>query len=50
MVMESVQSYLKRAVDDNCSDLFIIAGQAVSVQKGSEMLPLESEKLTPKGS
>lgn len=48
--MENIQTYLKRAVDDNCSDLFIIAGQAVSVQKGSEVMPLESQKLTPEES
>lgn len=48
--MENIQTYLKKAVDDNCSDLFIIAGQAVSVQKGGGMLPLEAQKLTPEES
>lgn len=48
--METIQTYLQRAVDDNSSDLFIIAGQAVSVQKGGEVLPLESQKLTPEDS
>lgn len=41
---------MKKAADDNCSDLFIIAGKAVSAQKGGEMLPLESQKLTPEES
>lgn len=45
--MEGIQTYLKRAVNGNYSDLFIIAGKAVSVQKDGELEPLEAEKLTP---
>lgn len=48
--MEHIQAYLKRAVDGNYSDLFLIAGKAVSVQKGGEMTPLEPRKLTPEDS
>ncbi|MCI9443693.1 MAG: PilT/PilU family type 4a pilus ATPase [Oscillospiraceae bacterium] len=47
--MESIQTYLKKAVDSDCSDLFIIAGKAVSVQKGGELTPLEARALTPEG-
>lgn len=48
--MGNIQTYLKKAVEEECSDLFIIAGKAVSVQKGGEILPIESEKLTPEES
>lgn len=48
--MENIQTYLKQAVDGNYSDLFIIAGKAVSVQKGGEMTPLDPRKLTPEDS
>lgn len=44
---KTIEEYLKRAVDENCSDLFLVAGKAVSAQKGEEIVPFESEKLTP---
>lgn len=47
--MESIQTYLKRAVDSGCSDLFLIAGKAVSVQKDGTLTPLEAKALTPEG-
>lgn len=50
LIMENVQTYLKKAVDYGGSDLFLIAGQAVSVQQGGEILPIESQKLTPEES
>jgi len=48
--MEGILAYLKRAVEENCSDLFIVAGKAVSVLKGGGLMPLEEEKLTPEDS
>lgn len=50
MIMESIQTYLQRAVDENCSDLFVIAGQAVSGQKGGIVQPFETGRLTPEES
>lgn len=47
--MKTIEAYLKRAVEEDCSDLFLVAGKAVSAQKGGEIIPLESEKLTPEG-
>lgn len=45
--MEGIQIYLKRAVEENSSDLFVSAGKAVSVKKGDEIVPLCEETLTP---
>ena len=35
--MESVQTYLKWAVEENASDLFVVAGRAVSIKRDGEM-------------
>lgn len=45
--MEGIQTYLKRAVEENSSDLFLAAGKAVSVKRGDEIVPLEERTLTP---
>lgn len=45
--MESVQTYLKQAVEENASDLFIVAGRAVSIKKEGRIVPLRDERLTP---
>ena len=31
--MESIEAYMKRAVDETASDLFVVAGQTVSMKK-----------------
>ena len=48
--MESVQIYLRQAVDENASDLFIIAGKAVSMKKDGVIVPESDERLMPKDS
>ncbi|MDE7221149.1 MAG: PilT/PilU family type 4a pilus ATPase [Oscillospiraceae bacterium] len=45
--MESVLTYLKQAVDENASDLFIVAGKAVSVKKEGEIVPVQGDRLLP---
>lgn len=48
--MENLCVYLQKAVKGKCSDLFIIAGKAVSALKDGELIPLSDEKLTPEES
>lgn len=45
--MEDIRTYLKKAVDCNYSDLFIIAGKEVFTQEEGDILPIGDEKLTP---
>jgi len=45
--MDSVQTYLKQAVEENASDLFIVAGKAVSIKKDGEIVPINDERLMP---
>ena len=45
--MESVQSYLERAVKEKASDLFIIAGKAMSMKRDGLIVPLTEERLLP---
>lgn len=45
--MEGIQSYLRCAVEEDASDLFISSGKVVCVKKGDEILPLEDEPLRP---
>lgn len=45
--MENIYTYLKQAVDENCSDLFVAAGKAVSVKKGDKIAPVGQGPLTP---
>ena len=47
---EDIHTYLKQAVDQNCSDLFIAAGKAVSAKQGDEIVPLTQQVLTPEQS
>lgn len=44
---ESIHTYLKHAVNENCSDLFIAAGKAVSAKKGDVIVPFSQQALTP---
>lgn len=45
--MESVLAYLKQAVEENASDLFIVAGKAVSAKKEGEIIPIRESSLMP---
>ncbi len=42
--------YLKRAVEDNASDLFIVAGSAVFEKLDKRMIPIGEERVLPKDS
>ena len=48
--MENVQTYLQKAVEQGASDLFIVAGKAVSVKREGEIVPLEDGRLMPEDS
>lgn len=48
--MESVQTFLKQAVEENASDLFIVAGKAVSMKKDGEIVPVSDKRLMPEDS
>lgn len=50
LLMETIQTYLEWAVGSDCSDLFLIAGKAVSAQKDGELTPFDAQKLTPEES
>ena len=45
--MESIQTYLKRAVEENASDLFVVAGKAVSMKREGEIVPVQDGRLIP---
>ncbi len=45
--MESVLTYLKRAVEDNASDLFVVAGKAVSMKREGELIAIRDGRLMP---
>ena len=45
--MESIQVYLERAVKENASDLFIIAGKAMSMKREGVIVPVTEERLLP---
>ena len=48
--MENVQTYLKQAVEENASDLFLIAGKTVSMKKDGAIVSISDERLMPKDS
>lgn len=48
--MAELLDYLKQAVDRSASDLFLVAGGAVSVKEEGNLVPLESERLMPQDS
>lgn len=43
----NLMDYLKRAVQDGASDLFIVAGGAVSYKRDGRILPLSEERVFP---
>ncbi len=45
--MESVQTYLKGAVEENASDLFVVAGRAVSIKRDGELVSIQGDRLMP---
>ena len=45
--MESVQTYLKWAVEENASDLFVVAGRTVSIKRDGELVSIEGDRLMP---
>ena len=45
--MESVQTYLKWAVEENASDLFVVAGRAVSIKRDGELVSIQGDRLRP---
>ncbi|MCI9433589.1 MAG: PilT/PilU family type 4a pilus ATPase [Oscillospiraceae bacterium] len=45
--MESVQTYLKWAVEENASDLFVVAGRAVSIKRDGELVSIQGDRLMP---
>lgn len=48
--MAELLDYLKQAVDRGASDLFLVAGGAVSVKEEGNLVPLEEARLTPQES
>ena len=48
--MAELLDYLKRAVDDRASDLFIVAGGPVSEKVDKILIPISEENMTPKDS
>ena len=49
-MMENVQAYLEQAVEQNASDLFIVAGEAVSMKKEGTIVPVNDNRLMPEDS
>ena len=45
--MAQLLDYLKRAVDDNASDLFIVAGGPVCEKLDKRMVPISEERVLP---
>ena len=45
--VERVQYYLEQAVQKNASDLFLIAGKAISMKSSGEIKPISDERLMP---
>ncbi|MBO5034685.1 MAG: PilT/PilU family type 4a pilus ATPase [Oscillospiraceae bacterium] len=46
--MAELMDYLKRAVQDGASDLFIVAGGPVSEKLGKHLMPISEEKVFPR--
>lgn len=45
--MKGLTDYLKQAVEDRVSDVFIVAGGPVSVKRNGQILPVDDERLMP---
>ena len=48
--MENVLTYLTKAAEENASDLFIIAGESISMKKDGEIVSASEERLMPEDS
>ena len=46
-LMEGISTYLKQAVESDCSDLFVAAGKAVTAKRGGAIIVLDKQVLTP---
>ena len=46
--MTQLKDYLKRAVDERASDLFIVAGGNVSIKQDKKLVPISDERIFPK--
>ena len=49
-MVESVFTYLKQAVEEKASDLFIVAGKAISMKKDGVIAPIRDDRLMPEDS
>ena len=45
--MESILTYLRQAVAQQASDLFVVAGKAISMKKEGVIQPLEEQRAMP---
>ena len=45
--MESVLTFLKRAVEESASDLFVVTGKAVSMKRDGELVAIQEGRLMP---
>lgn len=48
--MESIRTYLERAVESNASDIFFIAGKEICMKRDGEIRPVDDVRLMPLGS
>ena len=48
--MESVLTYLTKAAEENASDLFIIAGESVSMKRDGDIVSVSDDRLMPEDS
>ena len=42
--MERILKYLQQAIDEDASDVFFIAGDAVSIKKDGEIVPITDKE------
>ena len=45
--MDSIQTYLQRAVEEKASDLFLVAGKEVSMKKEGAIVPVREGRVMP---
>ena len=48
--MESIQHYLELSVRENATDLFLIAGKAISFKRAGNLISINDDRLMPKDS
>ncbi len=47
MNMDGIMEYLRQAVDQGASDLFIVPGGSVTAKRGGKLCPMDGERLSP---